>query len=750
MGSRIDSSSKPSRSHLPREVKPVEKQVAPPTPETQNTTPEPNKIQAQLQQDGFDAGNERPQDQTAPAQARGPGGAARAGGTRGPGGTARTGGMQGPGGTARAGGAQISTGGAARFHQDGFDTGRTNPRNYRQLGNDLPLNQAQAQGTEGTASTGGAQISTGNAATLVGAQGTEEAATADAGQVQGTEEAATADAAQVAPSPEVTEAIEGINEFDAGSQGYGLALALGNHRSNSPEDVNFRQGLMTALGADRVAEMVGNGSSGSEAPGIAHGVLTAAAEAYSTEDLGRVAQAVGPEALGAALSETVRAASDPNASEQTRASAQQLAQTLGSLYELPEGAPGRAAATEALARIQGGEQFTEAPGVSTAAWLVANSGNDQLRTDFANQYLNEFKSDQASLAPEEARAVAWALGSVEGPGTGNLDPIYNLDAAQRSRFLDQLAKSGDYQDVPDLDAGYRFQQDAVAGVNEFLSDVAEINPADFPDSRSAQNLRLETFQEVSKAVGGEFFADNEGTHAALAEMFASDTSHIVNESANTGSPLHDREGRALLSFFDHVAFRGENAETRATVTDALRNYLGVGDAQGIVDQLAAGKGEDGFMQGEGNILARNMGFVLGALDQGAQSAIDNIGDEYAQKRAVVSVLGSLVETAITHSPANDAYQLVKKSSGDNADVDAAFNWLADQFIGTGDEEKRGVNDLSGAVIEGAWDPFFSDENLQGADTGNLTDMFQLINGGVALADGYTNQPGINIGGAFTE
>ena len=773
MGNRIDSSSKPSRSHLPREVKPVETKVTPPTPETQNTPPEPNRLQAQLQQDGFDAGNERPQDQTTPAQARGTGGTARAGGKRGPGGTARAGGTQGQGGTARAGGTQAQgpggtaraggkrgPGGAANLHQDGFDPGKTNPRNFRQLGNDLPLNQAQApvQGTEGTGSAGGAQISTGNAATLVGAQGTEEAASADAAQAteevatadaaQATEAAATADAAQVAPSPEVTEAIEEIDEFQKEAQAHGLSIALGEHSSNSPEDVAFRQELMNALGPDRVAEMMADVSSHSAGPELAQDLLRASAEAYPPEGLGKVAEAAGPETLEAALSDAVADASDPNASDETRANAQQLAQAMGTLYSLPDGAPGKAAAAEAMARIQGGEQGMAAPGVSTAAWLVANSGNDQMKTDFANQYLDEFKNDPSSLSPEEARAVAWVLGSVSSPAsTGGIEPIVNLDEAQRTAFLDKLTTS-EYLDTPDLDAGVKFQEDVRAGVNEFLMDVSRINPANFQNPENARNLRVETFQSVSKAVDGEFFSDGAGTHAALANMFAADTSYIIGESANTGSPRYDREGQAMSKFFDHVAFRDE--ATRGQVTDALKNYLGVGDAQGIVDQLAANQGDTAFMENGGNVMARNMGFVLGALYQGSQSAMDNIDGEYAQKKAVVDVMGSLVETAIEKSPVSAAYGLIKSGSGDRASVDAVFNWLGEEFIGSGDQEKGDVKQVSGSVIEGAWDPFFTDQNLHGANPQELSSMFQLINAGVSLADGRGGQPNINIGGAYID
>ncbi|PTL79011.1 hypothetical protein [Vitiosangium sp. GDMCC 1.1324] len=548
-------------------------------------------------------------------------------------------------------------------------------------------------------------------------------------------------------SPEVKAAIDEINKFTPETQAYGLSLALADHGSNSPEDIKFRQELMQALGPDRVAEMMKNVRERGDGASLAQSILPAAAEAFPPADLGKVAEAVGPETLGKSLSNAVRAASDPRASDETRASAESMAKLMGTLYSLPAGSPGKAAVTQAMDRIQGGQQETEAPGVSTAAWLVARSGNDQMKTDFANKYIDEFKKDPSSLSPEEARAVAWVLGSVNNAATGGIEPIVNLDDAQRTEFLSKLTTS-EYLETPDLDAGYKFQQDVQAGVNEFLMDVARLNPANFQNSENAKNFRVETFQAVSKAVDGEFFSDSPGTHAALANMFAADTEYIVGESANTGSPRYDREAQAMSKFFDHVAFQDES--TRGIVTGALQKYLGVGNEQGIVDQLAAHKGDTAFMQNGGNELARNMGFVLGALYQGSQSAMDSIGDEYAQKRAVVDVLGSLVETAIDKSPASSAYDLIKSGSGDRASVDTVFNWLADQFIGNGDKEKGDVKKLSGAVIEGAWDPFFSDESLKGADPQELTAMFGLINAGVARADGREGQPNINIGGAFID
>ncbi|NMO13365.1 hypothetical protein HPC49_48735 [Pyxidicoccus fallax] len=553
-------------------------------------------------------------------------------------------------------------------------------------------------------------------------------------------------------SPEVQAAIDEINEFQPQAQGIGLSIALSEHNTNSPEDVAFRRELMNALGADRVAEMMGHVREDSDnGPGLAVNILSAASEAYSPADQGKLVQSLGSEMLGRTLAEGVEYVSNPNAvNPDYRTKLENVAKMLGTLHSQPAGSPGKAEAAGALERIQNGEQYTSAPGVSTAAWLVAHAGSDALKNDFANKYLDEFKANPESLSPEEARAVAWALGSTTGsPSTGGMGPIVNLTHEQRTQFLDKLTTSERYG-APDVDAGANFQADVRAGVNEFLMDVSRINPANFgntPEARlAARELRIETFQKVSKAVDGDFFAEGAGTHRALANMFAADTEGIVNTSANTSHRLHDREGQALAKFFDHVAFRSEGS--REKVTQALQKYLGVGNEQGIVDELAASKGNDAFMADRGNILARNMGFLLGALYQGAEGALKDIGDEHARKKAIVDVMGSLVETAIEASPVSGAYSKIKSGTGDRASVDAVFNWLGDKFAGDVSASKDAVTKLAGSIIEGAWAPFFGDEALQGANPGDLTDMFELINAGVSLADGRSGQPNINIGGAY--
>jgi hypothetical protein len=551
-------------------------------------------------------------------------------------------------------------------------------------------------------------------------------------------------------SPEVQAAVDEINEYPADAQGQGLTTILNQHSSNSPEDVAFRQELMQTLGPDRVAQMTADLGEYAEYDGATRVVLSAAAESFPPAGQAQVVQALGSEVFSRVVAFGLDGASDPmmdaETSARVRGQMENIAGMMGDIYSLPDGSPGKAEMMGALERIQNGEELDlgEMPGASATAWLVSRSGNDQMRMDIANQYLDAYKADPTSLAPEEARAVAWMLGSVEDGSLQALDSVMSMTQEQRQGFLSAMTTS-EYLQTPDFNTGALFQQDAVGGVNEFLLDVARINPVNYPNAEAARNFRIETFQAVTRAVDGEFFSDNGTTHNALASMFAADVDGIVSASSDTASPYYDREGHTLAKFFDHVAFRDEG--TRETVTNALKNYLGVGSADGIVDALSANQGNTEFMRGEGNVLAVKMGFVLGALYQGAQSGLANIDDEYARQKAVVSVLGGVAEELIKASPVATAYNRIKAGSGNRASVTEVFNWLATQFIGSPDAGKDAVRRLAGSLIEGAWDPFFSNASLTGANPQELEAMFTLINAGVSRADGIEGQPSINIGGS---
>lgn len=556
-------------------------------------------------------------------------------------------------------------------------------------------------------------------------------------------------------SPAVQAAVDDINKYQPGSQAYGLNSALEAHGSNSPQDVTFRKELMAALGPDRVAELMGQvRNMPNDGPAFARTFLSAAAEAYPPADQGKLVQALGKEMLGAALATGVELAGTPDTlnREKLQSQMQGLAKMVGSLSSLPPGSPGQAEVTGMLDRLKNDEPRGKAPGVTTAAWLVANSGNDTLRSSFANGFIAAFKADPASLSPEEARATAWALGSMSQSPANALGPIVDIPQKERSQFLALLGSStaaeGPAAELRMSGAG--FQDDVHKGVSAFLEDVASLKPSDFPNPQAATDLRIAAFQQVSLALGGPFFGFDEGTHLALAHIFAADTANLVNASINGDltNPFYDAEAQAMSKFFDHVAFR--DAGSRDVVTQALQQYLGTATTPGIVTKLVEGQGSDQFMKQEGGILlARNLGFVLGALCQGSQSAMQAMDDELARQTAIVDVLGSVVETAIESTPGvSGAYSKIKDGTGDQASVDTVFKWLSKQFGGELTASKEGVANFTKAVIGAAWRPFFGDTALMGAGTQDLQGMYGMINSAVSLADGNMDA-GINFGGAPT-
>jgi hypothetical protein len=302
-----------------------------------------------------------------------------------------------------------------------------------------------------------------------------------------------------------------------------------------------------------------------------------------------------------------------------------------------------------------------------------------------------------------------------------------------------------YGKTPEWNTPYNFHQDVANGVGGFLTQVATINPSLFKDPAAAEDLRVQTFRAATAAVDNDLFDGSQRFKDGLANIFLNDTANIIHELANTGGKNTDTEGKDLAKFFDQVAFRNEGS-SREWVTDALQGYLGVGDRQGVADVMAANKGDADFMAMKGNVMARDLGFALGALHQGAQTSLSAIDGDAEKQKAVVDVLGSIAEAAIEASPASKAYEAIKKGTGGEADVKKVFDWLSDTYVtGPADQKKDKVNSLADAIISGSMAPFFGDDSLTGARPSELVDLYALINAGASLADG-TASPSIKIGG----
>jgi hypothetical protein len=565
--------------------------------------------------------------------------------------------------------------------------------------------------------------------------------------------ATTASAPAQGLRPDVEEAVRQIEAYPPPMQAGELGRQVGSHGGEGPEDVEFRTQLMQELGPDRVGEMLAN------APPIdgiysrgqdVRGVLAAAAEVYSPEEQGGLVQRLGSEQLGRAMALGVYDAGlpnqDPARTAEIRAQLESVARLLGSVYALPPGSPGRDELTGALDRLRDGQEplLGQTPGEEVAAWMVARSGEDTLKIDFAEGYLADFRSDPSSLSPTEARSVALVLGSMEPPSRALAPILGSLDAQQRRAFLSTMTKAS-YGETPEWSTPYLFNQDMAEGVTTFLMDVARLNPATFGDPEAAQDFRVEAFRAGIQALDNDLFNGEQGLKDALANMFTADTAGIIHDLSDSGGPNWDVEGRDLARFFDQVAFRNDGV-SRQWVVDAMKSYLGVGAGDGVADLLAANKGDSAFMAERGNVMAREMGFLLGALHQGAQQALGRIDGEYERKKAVIDVIGSIAETAIEASPAAAAYKTVKSGSGGKVEVGTVFDWLAETYLGQSVKaSKDNVTRLSDSMISNVWAEFFDDDSLTGARSEDLVNLYALINAGVALADGSV-QPSIRIGG----
>jgi hypothetical protein len=382
--------------------------------------------------------------------------------------------------------------------------------------------------------------------------------------------------------------------------------------------------------------------------------------------------------------------------------------------------------------------------VELAGWLVARSGSDALKSAFVSSYLPQF--DPAVEKPAHARALAMVMGSMEPPSV-SLAPLVTADPALRTAFVEQLVLTGDDAvGVWPFDIG----RDVRADVATFLTDVARLNPVLYPGHESdAALLRVEAFRAGAEAIDDPLWADDSaGLERALANMLAADVDTIVGRLADgaEGNALFDPEGRVLAGFFDRVLFRATDPGAAQIALGTVQRYLGIGpDAEGLADRLAASQGDPEFMAGEGNQLATRLGFVMGALYQGANAAMESIDDRRERELTIARVFGALVEEAIDLSPAKKAYDAIKAGSDEHASVEKVVEWLYDTY-GPGAAHKRdreAASDLIDGLLNGSMRPFFSEQARQGALPEDRLNMLETINLGAAQADGES-EPGFKL------
>ena len=519
------------------------------------------------------------------------------------------------------------------------------------------------------------------------------------------------------------------------------------------DPVEFRTQLLQGLGPDQVGAMLAAAPQidGVYSQGTAErSVLAAASSVYSPQEQGRLVQQLGSEQLSGLIALGVYAAGrpdqDPAWTSQVRQELDAVARLLGNVHGLPAGSVGRSELQAALDSLTGGQEMllNGMPGEEVAAWMVSRSDADALKLELANQYLAEFRQNPASLSATEARSVALVLGSMDPPSRSLAPIVTSLNHDQRKEFLARMMEAS-YGSTPEWQTPALFRDYVVQGVVDFMNDIARLNPATFASPEAARDFRVQAFRAGTQGLDNDLFDGVQGIKDAVAGMFAADTAGIVHDLSDTGNPNWDIEGRDLAKFLDEVAFQNEGA-SRKWVVDAMNTYLGIGSEQGVSDVLAANKGDAAFMAEQGNRLAREMGFFLGALYQGSQAALGEIQSEYERQKAVVDILGSIAETAIEASPVSAAYRAIKNGTGGQLEVEKVFDWLAEATLGRQVKANtEGVTRLSNSIISNSWAVFFSDGSLAGAQSQELVALYALLNGGVALGDG-TVEPSLRIGG----
>jgi hypothetical protein len=564
--------------------------------------------------------------------------------------------------------------------------------------------------------------------------------------------AAAAATVVVGPAPDVQAAVDDVRSRP---DPYQKAEAIQFHLEVHAEDQGWRADFLRALGPEETGRAVASIDPTQSSPsgyetGRAAELLSAASQACTPDELARMLEAVPSDALAGLVEHALMTAGNPQlpGTEGTSEQMAHLAAGLGAVADaLGPDHPVVARLLDTLAgqpslERWGGDTQTR---VELAGWLVARSGSDALRAAFVSSHLPRF-DPAAADAPAQARALAMVMGSMDPPSV-SLAPLVTADPALRTAFVAQLLRAGDDAvGVWSFDVGRDVQADVAA----FLVDVARLNPVLYPGHESdAALLRVEAFRSGVEAIDDPLWAGHAaGLEGALTDMFAADADTIVGRLADgaEGNALFDPEGRSLARFFERVLFRPTDAGAGQIALGAVRTYLGIGPGPaGLADRLAASQGDAGFMASEGNQLATRLGFVMGALYQGANAAMASIDGQRERELTVARVFGALVEEAIDHSPVSKAYEAIKSGSDDQASVEKVVEWLYDTY-GSGAEHRRdraAAGELIGGLLNGSMRPFFSDAARQGARPENWFNMLAMVNVGVAQGDG-ASEPGFRL------
>ncbi len=448
-------------------------------------------------------------------------------------------------------------------------------------------------------------------------------------------------------------------------------------------------------------------------------ILAAAYDAFDADALARLFTAIGGKTLAALSEYTLLAAGHPRmpGSQYLAGRLALFALALGRVAEAC--GPTHPALSPMLEELmsQPTHEFVngDQSRVQMAGWLVARCGSEGLKRWFIDRYLAYF-DPRAPQAPDVARAMAMVVGAMAVP-----QPVLARMAAWKPQLCrdfwanllspgrDALAYTGDIAD-------FGIHRDIHHDVVRFVEQVAIIDN----HSDSKQGLSLCAFSHMVEALDNPLWRCEEPMRLAVARIFHAQPGALVHALAQMGAGFISAPtsvgGDLMAEFLDLVALRQGGRGCQLAV-EAVQEFLGVGNRRyGALDRLAdnACAARDGLLRAGHEALARDVGFLLGAVRRAAYKAIQALPGHDEREQALCRILAGLTEDLIEASSAAKAYTALRQGTARQAEVRTIFRWLSETFCyGEIRHDGPGLCALTDAVLTGPWHPLLAGEGLVG-------------------------------------
>ena len=531
-------------------------------------------------------------------------------------------------------------------------------------------------------------------------------------------------AATSTPAPSPQAAARLVRELqDPYQRGVALErrlLLLRDHHQESAE-------MVRELGPDLLAEILaahdptptGGRASSMHDLNRSTAILAAAYDAFGAGELATLFTAIGGKTLAALSEYTLLAAGHPR-----MPGSQYLVGRLG-LFALALGRVARAygPAHPALSPLleelmsQPTHEFVngDQSRVQMAGWLVARCGSEGLKRWFIDQYLPYFDA-RAPQAPDVARALAMVVGALASPG-----PVLARMAAWRPQLCrdfwanllspgrDALAYTGNIAD-------FGIHRDIHQDVVRFVEQVAVTEE----QADSKHSISLCAFSHLVAALDNPLWRCEEPMRLAVARIFRAQPGALIRALSQMGSGFISTPtsvgGDLMVEFLNLVTLRQGDRGCRLTIV-AMQEFLGIGGQRyGALDRLTdnACAARDGLLRAGHEVLASDVGFLLGAIRRAARRAIETIPGHDEREHALSRILAGLCEELIQTSSAAEAYAALRQGNARQAEAHTVFRWLSETFCyGEIRHDGPGLCALTDAVLAGPWHPLLVGEGLVG-------------------------------------